>query len=60
MPVQKKHTHMKPTRIIIISFLIIILFGTLLLTLPISSKSREFTPPLDALLLLPQQPVLLD
>lgn len=49
MPVQKKHTHMKPMRIIIISFLIIILFGTLLLTLPISSKSREFTPPLDAL-----------
>ncbi|HHX57774.1 MAG TPA: Trk family potassium uptake protein, partial [Clostridiales bacterium] len=45
---QKKYTHMKPTRIIVISFLLIILFGTLLLTLPISSKSREFTPPLDA------------
>ncbi len=49
MPMQKKHTHMKPTRIIVISFLLIILSGTLLLTLPISSKSREFTPPLDAL-----------
>ncbi len=48
MPMQKKYTHMKPTRIIVISFLLIILFGTLLLTLPISSKSREFTPPLDA------------
>lgn len=49
MPIQKKHTHMKPTRIIVISFLLIILLGTLLLTLPISSKNREFTPPLDAL-----------
>lgn len=49
MPVQKKHTHMKPTRIIVISFLLIILFGTLLLILPISSKNREFTPVLDSL-----------
>lgn len=37
------------TRMIVLSFFCLILVGALLLTLPISSKSREWTPFLDAL-----------
>lgn len=40
---------MSPTNIIIFGFLAIILFGTLLLVLPFSSASGEFTDPLTAL-----------
>ncbi len=36
-------------QIIIVGFACVILVGTLLLTLPISSKNRQFTPLLDAL-----------
>lgn len=38
----------RTTGVIAIGFLMIILLGTLLLMLPISSVSRTFTPPLDA------------
>ncbi len=38
-----------PARTIMISFVLVILVGSLLLMLPISSKSREFTSFLDAL-----------
>ena len=36
------------TRIIILSFVVVIVFGTVLLCLPISSASGEWTPPLNA------------
>lgn len=36
------------TKIIVLSFIVVILFGTLLLSLPISSTSGEWTPPIDA------------
>lgn len=39
----------KPTRAIVLSFVVIILVGTILLMLPISSRDGEITPPLDAL-----------
>ncbi len=38
-----------PFQIVCLSFLVVILAGTLLLTLPISSRARVFTPPLNAL-----------
>ncbi len=38
-----------PARILVIGFFAIILLGTILLCLPISSKSREFTPLFDCL-----------
>ena len=41
--------HWTSAQIIIIGFLLVILTGTLLLTLPISSKSGAFTPILNAL-----------
>ncbi len=37
------------TQIIVLSFLLVILFGTLLLCLPVSSASGTFTPPLNAM-----------
>lgn len=40
---------MSPTKIIALGYLAIIALGTILLVLPFSSKSREFTPFLDAL-----------
>ncbi len=40
---------LRPTQIIILGFLAVILFGALLLTLPISSKSGAGTPFIDAL-----------
>ncbi|HON82901.1 MAG TPA: TrkH family potassium uptake protein [Caldisericia bacterium] len=39
----------EPARFIILSFLLIIIIGGLLLSLPISSKSGKFTNPIDAL-----------
>ena len=45
MPVlQKKSRSISPTRTIAISFILVILTGTLLLTLPISAKDGNFTP----------------
>lgn len=45
MPViQKKSKEIKPARTITMSFLLIILVGTFLLMLPISSKDGSFTP----------------
>lgn len=45
MPViPKKNKEIRPARNIVLSFLIVILVGTFLLTLPISSKSGSFTP----------------
>jgi len=44
---QRKAT--PPVRIIVASFVLVILLGTLLLTLPIASASHTFTNPLDAL-----------
>lgn len=38
-----------PTRIIVVSFVCLIAIGTVLLTLPFSSKSGRFTGPVDAL-----------
>lgn len=38
-----------PVRLIVMSFVLVILLGTLLLTLPISSARGTFTSPLDAL-----------
>jgi trk system potassium uptake protein TrkH len=38
-----------PTRIIAMSFILVILTGTLLLCLPVSSRSGQWTTPLDAL-----------
>ena len=49
MPIlQQKQKSPKPARTIVLSFLLVILAGTLLLTLPLSSKSGSFTNPLDA------------
>ncbi|HIV36134.1 MAG TPA: hypothetical protein H9999_02845 [Candidatus Negativibacillus faecipullorum] len=45
----KKRAPINPTRMITASFLAVILTGTLLLCLPISSKAREFTSLLDCL-----------
>lgn len=41
--------HLSPAQILLIGFAVLILLGTLLLTLPISSKSGNFTPIPDAL-----------
>ena len=38
-----------PVRLIVASFAVVILLGTLLLTLPVSSSAHTFTHPLDAL-----------
>lgn len=45
MPViQKKSRNLSPTRTIALSFILVILTGTVFLMLPISSKSGSFTP----------------
>ena len=50
MPILKKASkRFDPARTLVIGFLIIITVGTLLLCLPISSKSRTFTPLFDCL-----------
>lgn len=50
MPIiQKKNKEIKPARSIVLSFLLVIALGTFLLTLPISSKSGNFTPVQHAL-----------
>lgn len=50
MPVlHKKTKEMLPARMIVIGFLLIIIAGTLLLTLPISSRNFEWTSPFDCL-----------
>ena len=45
----RKRIHLNPFQVIILGFLALILVGSLLLTLPISSRSREFTPYNDSL-----------
>ena len=47
-PKRNRHT-IAPVRIICFSFLLIILVGTILLTLPISSKAGTVTSPLNCL-----------
>lgn len=50
MPVFKKATkRYTPARTLVVGFLVIITVGTLLLCLPVSSKSREFTSIFDSL-----------
>lgn len=50
MPIFKKAARrFDPARTLVLGFLIIITVGSLLLCLPISSKSREFTPLFDCL-----------
>ena len=50
MPIIKKAARrFDPARTLVIGFLAIIVVGTLLLCLPVSSKSREFTPIFDCL-----------
>ncbi len=45
MPIiQKKSKEIQPARLIALSFLLVILTGAFLLTLPISSKTGDFTP----------------
>ncbi|NLL90952.1 MAG: Trk family potassium uptake protein [Ruminococcaceae bacterium] len=46
---RKRAFALDPTKTVILSFALMILIGALLLTLPISSKSKEFTPFIDAL-----------
>lgn len=46
---RKRRLHMTPARTICLSFAVIIAIGTLLLTLPVSSRSGSFTNPLDCL-----------
>jgi trk system potassium uptake protein TrkH len=46
---RKKKIRLSTTRMIALGFLILITIGTLLLMLPISSRSREMTPLVDAL-----------
>lgn len=45
----RKQRKMQPTQIIVVGFLCIIILGTLLLMLPISSANREFTDPITAM-----------
>lgn len=50
MPIiNKKCKEIKPARTIVLSFLLVILVGTILLCLPVSSKSGDFTPMKHAL-----------
>lgn len=49
MPVIKKKKEMQPARMLVLGFLAIIAVGTLLLFLPFSSKSFEWTPLFDCL-----------
>lgn len=44
-----KRRRMQPTQIIVVGFLCIIILGTVLLMLPISSSSGEFTDPITAM-----------
>ena len=46
---QKKRVALKPTHVILASFLAVIFVGSLLLALPISTVSREGVPYIDAL-----------
>ncbi len=47
---QKKHIATnQPVRVICLSFIIVIMLGTIILTLPFCSKDGQFTPFLDAL-----------
>lgn len=43
------HTGMQPARLLVLSFLVLIILGTICLMLPISSKSGEVTPFVTAL-----------
>lgn len=44
-----QHKHFSPAQIVILGFLALILFGALLLMLPVASSTREATPFFDAL-----------
>lgn len=44
----QKIREVSPVRLIVVSFLVILLLGTLLLILPLSSREGSFTSPLDA------------
>ena len=48
-PISHPVSTVLPARLICGSFALVILVGTLLLILPLSSRSGDFTPPLDAL-----------
>lgn len=45
----EKRKRMLPTQVIVVGFICVILVGTFLLCLPISSTEREFTDPINAL-----------
>lgn len=47
--IRKTAKRFSPAQILVVGFLVIIMAGTVLLCLPISSKSREFTPIFDCL-----------
>lgn len=49
MPVIKQKKTIEPTKLIVLSFLLVIVTGTILLSLPISSRDHSFTHPIDAL-----------
>lgn len=49
MPVLKQKKTIEPTKLIVLSFLLVIVTGTILLSLPISSRDHSFTHPIDAL-----------
>jgi trk system potassium uptake protein TrkH len=49
LKIKKRRYRISYTRLIAVSFLALILVGAFLLSLPISSKSREWTPFLDSL-----------
>ena len=46
---KKRSSFSQPLRVICLSFALVILVGTILLCLPISSKSREVTPLVNSL-----------
>ena len=50
-------SRLTPTRIIIFGYLAIILLGTLLLCLPVSSQARAWTDPITALFTATSAPV---
>lgn len=49
MDIKNKKSKMSPTKIIALGYIVIILMGTVLLMMPFSSRSGEFTSPFDAL-----------
>ncbi len=45
---RKSKAYANPTQVIVVSFLLLILFGGILLTLPFASRTATFTSPIDA------------